>query len=233
MQSTISSGNYGNAVKKLPAVWRSRIVLGLIPLLIIAFVGAGLYWLQWASATGIKLGYPVPHVHIAPLSSTTLLLHAQTQFKASSAGRDLTYSWSIDGQRSQQGQQMIYAFNDNGPHTVSVTVTDPVGHQSADMLTIQVLPPPPTASFLATQRSSWFGYEEDFDASGSAADPSTTIQTYHWDFGDGNTSDGYSASTYHYYDKPGTYTVTLVVIDALNQSSQSYTQTVTVAASNS
>jgi len=51
-----------------------------------------------------------------------------------------------------------------------------------------------------------------FDAS-STNDPDGEIVTYHWDFGDGNTSSNIIES--HEYKKPGKYTVTLTVTDNL------------------
>lgn len=51
-----------------------------------------------------------------------------------------------------------------------------------------------------------------FDAS-SSVDPDGTVESYAWDFGDGSTADGSLAE--HAYTAPGTYTVTLTVIDNL------------------
>jgi hypothetical protein len=50
----------------------------------------------------------------------------------------------------------------------------------------------------------------EFDGSGSS-DSDGMIASYQWDFGDGATGDGWSAS--HAYLQAGTYTVTLTVID--------------------
>ena len=50
----------------------------------------------------------------------------------------------------------------------------------------------------------------EFDSTGSS-DPDGTIASYQWDFGDGTTGEGLSAS--HAYSAAGTYTVTLTVID--------------------
>jgi chitodextrinase len=50
----------------------------------------------------------------------------------------------------------------------------------------------------------------NFDGSGSY-DPDGTIDTYEWDFGDGNTGTGLTPT--HSYDTAGTYTVTLTVTD--------------------
>jgi len=53
------------------------------------------------------------------------------------------------------------------------------------------------------------GYTIVFDGSGST--DNTTITTYEWDFGDGETGNGYKLS--HTYTTSGNYTVTLTVTD--------------------
>ncbi len=65
---------------------------------------------------------------------------------------------------------------------------------------------PPTASFTY----SCTDLTCDFDASGSS-DSDGTISSYDWDFGDGNTGTGVTAS--HTYGASGDYTVTLTVTD--------------------
>lgn len=56
----------------------------------------------------------------------------------------------------------------------------------------------------------WENDEVEFIGSGSY-DPDGTIVSYHWDFGDGQTSDMMNPT--HVYDTPGSYTVTLTVTD--------------------
>ncbi len=65
---------------------------------------------------------------------------------------------------------------------------------------------PPTAAFTVS-------CEElacDLDGSGSS-DPDGTIESYAWNFGDGDTDSGETVS--HTFDAPGTYLVTLTVTD--------------------
>jgi len=65
----------------------------------------------------------------------------------------------------------------------------------------------------------------NFDAAASR-DLDGTIGAYRWDFGDGTTADGATAS--HVYDRPGTYAVTLTVIDDAGSNCSSTTDTMTV-----
>jgi PKD repeat protein len=65
---------------------------------------------------------------------------------------------------------------------------------------------PPVAAFTPTMNQ----LVGSFDASAST-DPDGTVEGYAWDFGDGASGTGMSAS--HTYANPGTYTVTLTVTD--------------------
>ncbi len=70
---------------------------------------------------------------------------------------------------------------------------------------------PPTAAFSwAPDPLTQWGVL--LDASGSG-DLDGTVAQYHWDFGDGATSDAAGAATSHAYAAPGIYTVTLTVTD--------------------
>ena len=55
------------------------------------------------------------------------------------------------------------------------------------------------------------GKSTSFDASGSS-DPDGDSLTYHWDFGDGQSSD--EKTTTHVYEKNGSYRVALTVKDS-------------------
>jgi PKD repeat protein len=69
---------------------------------------------------------------------------------------------------------------------------------------------PPTATFTATPTSGEVPLTVDFDASGSS-DADGSVVSYTWEFGDGGSSSGVSAS--HLYTSTGTYTATLTVVD--------------------
>ena len=69
---------------------------------------------------------------------------------------------------------------------------------------------PPTASFVANPSRGPAPLTVAFDASGSF-DPDGQIVSYSWNFGDGATGSGITAT--HAYTNPGTYTVRLTVRD--------------------
>ena len=68
----------------------------------------------------------------------------------------------------------------------------------------------PTPSFT----SACFSGSCSFDGS-SSADSDGTIESYEWEFGDGRSSVGSEPTAGHSYASPGSYTVTLTVIDDL------------------
>ncbi|MEM7366635.1 MAG: PKD domain-containing protein, partial [Pseudomonadota bacterium] len=69
---------------------------------------------------------------------------------------------------------------------------------------------PPTASFTFSPSSGPAPLIVNFDASGSA-DNDGSITSFTWDFGDGNSASG--ETTQHSFNDPGTFTVTLTVVD--------------------
>lgn len=83
---------------------------------------------------------------------------------------------------------------------------------------------PPTASFAAAPNPANRGSTVNFDGSGSVS-PGGSITAYSWDFGDGTTGSGQTAS--HAYTVAGTYNVTLTVTDDQGQPA-SQTQQVTI-----
>ena len=81
---------------------------------------------------------------------------------------------------------------------------------------------PPQAAFSFTTD----GLSASVDA-GASSDPDGTVAAYRWDFGDGSTATGRTAS--HTFAAPGTYPVTLVVTDDAGASSE-LTRSITVSA---
>jgi PKD repeat protein len=94
-----------------------------------------------------------------------------------------------------------------GPPLLAGAATTPslIGHFGL------ALPQPPTAAF--TPSCTYLSCMFDSTAS---SPPLSSQTSYHWDFGDGSTGEGNSPG--HAYAGAGTYTVTLVVTNALGAS---------------
>lgn len=197
--------------------------------LVVMSVSGGLAWLQNATQRAIKLGYPQPQIHLNPLSDSVVRLHSNVQFSTHWVGRELSYYWNFGDQNiDTSGPTVSHAYQSNGNFTVTISVTDPTGQVSNDSMNIQVMPPPPSASFVVTTSGGYSYVYATFDASSSVADSSTSISSYYWDFGDGNRDSTSSPQDYHYYYYSGTYTISLTVVDALGQSSNVYTQSISI-----
>jgi PKD repeat protein len=147
------------------------------------------------------------------------------------------YEWDLDGNGSYEtdtgttsSASRSYATVQS--ITVALRVTDNLGATSTVAHQLTVNSPSnqaPTASFTMSPNPAQSGQAVGFDASGST-DPGGSIQSYHWDFGDGATGSG--VTTQHPYSTgvTTTFTVTLTVTDNANGTgSTSHTLQVTPA----
>lgn len=144
------------------------------------------------------------------------------------------------GSVSARAGQSDYTFTDHlswdqcgGSYTYRVTATDRYGNQTAAVSNAVTPQAPrdtqaPTAVLTAPE-TAFQGDALSFSAAGSGDDRG--IVSYAWDFGDGKTAAGKSAS--HTYAAGGTYTVKLTLRDAAgNETVRTQTVTVTAEADN-
>jgi PKD repeat protein len=106
----------------------------------------------------------------------------------------------------------------------SITVTAQAGSvsQTADIAVSQNEPPVPVILFSPSEPR--VGQPVFFDGSLSS-DLDSPISSYQWNFGDGNQAEGRLVE--HAFENPGTYTVTLIVVDS-EQAGAAEQATVTV-----
>ncbi len=141
--------------------------------------------------------------------------------KSSDADGTITsYFWDFgDGSSITGGPQVSHTYTTSGSFTARLTVIDNEGAQASYQAIITVTAPapsaPPVAAISFTPQSPT---NTDFiQFSGARSTPTEDIIRYLWDFGDGKSATGVTAT--HKY-KAGSYTVTLTVWNSSNVSNK-------------
>src|SRR6185312_268386 len=122
-----------------------------------------------------------PYANIA--TTCTDLACVFTSAGSGDADGTLTsYAWDFGDGTTSNAQVPSHAFPTDGVYTVTLTVTDDDGvpATATQSVKVGVVPQPPVPSFTVTCTH----LDCNLDASASTA-PTSTIQSYSWDFGDG------------------------------------------------
>ncbi len=133
------------------------------------------------------------------------------QFTDTSTGSPAAWSWDFGDDETSTLENPVHTYLESGNFTVNLTVTNGGGSDSMvqqDYVNaVTILPPPPVANFTADITGGITPVTVRF------MDTSTNNPTsWHWDFGDGNTSTEENP-TYTYL-QPGTFTVTLTAANS-------------------
>lgn len=140
------------------------------------------------------------------------------------------WSWAFGDGGTSSEQNPSYTYQNEGSYSPTLTVTTAVGSNSVTGPTIEVTPSnePPTASFTSDISSGRAPLVVTF--SDTSADGTSDINTWLWDFGDGNQSS--EQNPQHTYANAGQYTVTLTVTSAAGSDSTTSASTIDVEAAN-
>jgi PKD repeat protein len=138
-----------------------------------------------------------------------------------------SYAWNFgDGTTATTTvPTTTHVFTAPGTFVSTVTVTDDIGQTGVGTTSFTVSSGI-TVSFTFSPTGPHAGTTVFFNASGTTSSAGANIVTYAWDFGDGNSGTGVTAS--HAYGAAGTYIVRLTVTDSLGRTATS-TQQVTVS----
>ncbi len=121
--------------------------------------------------------------------------------------------WDFGDGAGSEEQHPEYTYHTSGTFTVKLTVTNSVGASTAteeDFITVLGTP---TAKFTADPKSGPPPLTTVFTDASLPGD--NGIDTWSWDFGDGETGEGANPS--HTYNAPGTYDVSLTVSNSLDE----------------
>ncbi len=113
------------------------------------------------------------------------------------------WTWNFDDGATSTEQDPEHEYADGGTYTVYMTVTTDKGCESTISYDVLV-DPGPNADFNVADVCQ----NEPGEFNNLTTITTGSISEYHWDFGDGQTSTEDNPS--HFYDAPGTYTITLI-----------------------
>jgi len=137
----------------------------------------------------------------------------------------VSYTWIVPNEKTLGGMITTNMFETPGIYTITLKVTDPAGNYATDNVVITVLDiTKPVAKATYTVICHLIVWTATFDA--SASTDNVGIVSYEWDFGDGTTATGQTAS--HTYSKAGVYNVTLTVRDAADNTNTDFVTVIAV-----
>ena len=115
-------------------------------------------------------------------------------------------SWELGDGTTASGWSVSHTYDELGPYPVKLTATSKKGETTTDFETITVTEPEPIAEAVPSATDVQVGESIDFEAA-DVSGGEYSVDSLTWEFGDGTTATGWSAS--HSYDALGEYAVTL------------------------
>lgn len=167
----------------------------------------------------------VVHIHETavnqkPVPVITMKSHAHVgelvEFNASKSydpdGSIISYVWRFGDGKADYGKTVYHSYSTSGVYRVELVVVDDDGFSNSTIKNITIYSSSDGAGVKAhlsvEPSTAYVNSIVIFNATGSEGD----IETYIWEFGDGNNLTTSSPVCNHTYSKPGTYFVNLTVV---------------------
>jgi len=128
-------------------------------------------------------------------------------------GEIVSYHWDFGDDNTSTAAEPSHIYTDEDSYSVTLTVTDNIGKTDIGVTTATISTAGSNTPPIANTNGPYTGEPGtaiSFSSAGSS-DSDGTIDSYLWNFGDGNTST--SADPSHIYTLEGSYSVTLTVTD--------------------
>ncbi len=157
---------------------------------------------------------------VSPATPSTADTISFTDTSTDPDGAIVSYEWHFGDGTTSYDSNPVHRYPDNGTYQVTLTVRDDDNATATASRIITVTNVAPSANFTYDPEAPSDIDVVAFDASNST-DPDGSIETWHWAFGDGDTST--SQKPRHTFPDDGVYTVNLTVWDddgASNTTSQ-------------
>ncbi|MEM7367570.1 MAG: PKD domain-containing protein [Bacteroidota bacterium] len=175
------------------------------------------WWKQWASPCVLFFALWMIAITAAEAQVTAdFTSNVQTgcspltvQFSEQATGPVTQYLWDFGNGNTSNLPNPGVIYVNPGTYTVSLTVSDGLGSNTVVRTQYITIFQDPIANFTASPVSGCAPLQVVFTDASQPGD--APIQTWLWDFGDGNLSSLPSPS--HIYSSPGSYDITLVVTD--------------------
>lgn len=121
-----------------------------------------------------------------------------------------SFSWSwANGQDQEKGERAVHRFDEKGTYNVRIDIRGLDGTTAHHEFPVEVTNFNPTAETVPSETTVLTSKTVDFDD--LSTDQDGSVEQWHWDFGDGTTSN--DSNPTHSYTDDGVYTVRLTVTD--------------------
>lgn len=152
--------------------------------------------------------------HDAPVAdftseATSLSVAFDAGASTASDGDSLTYAWDFGDGSNGTGKTPTHKYAAAGSYSVVLTVTDEHAATGTKTVTVSPTHNDPTVGFSTATE----GLKLSVDAAATKTADGADVTGFAWDFGDGSTGSGVTAT--RTYAAAGTYQVKLTVTDAL------------------